>query len=793
MTFKHSGPITGAASVLVLILCAAASLDAQPAAHLIGSVRDATGEPLGGVTVTLRATDVHVTQTIPNGRFEFTSLPEGTYELSATLAGFAPAHRTVRLAAPERVVVDVVLSLLVQEYTTVTATRTGQRDVQATPVAVTVLPGTELARMESRSVAQLAGLAPSLTFSQNSDYAQLTIRGIGSSVVFAGSDPSTALYVDGVYIARPVMVLTDFLDVERVEVLRGPQGTLYGRNAIGGVVNLITSAPSNELEASVRVTGGNLGTLRSTARLGGPIVRGRILGSAAFLRGVRDGFVRNLDHPDHPLGSEDVTAFMGKLHFVFNRRTNLLVSADVAHKDPDPLTYAKVLAVKPGFTVDNPSDLHEVRASTLARNRTLQHGAAARLTAQVAAGTTLTSLTAYRALDFDNWNDADITELDLTEGRVREIQHQWSQDVTISHQRQGLTWLAGFFLFDEHDRQPIWIGLGGPRLASRLDPDVDADSRAVFGQVRVDVTERVSTTVGFRYAREHKRIVNAGQLNTLDPPMTLVPGSRYAYTDSISHSSWTPKLGMDMRLKDGTLMYVSATRGFKSGGFNLTSTEAGRGYAPEWAWSYEGGVKTALASGRASLHVAAFYTDYDDLQVQTALRPGVIDISNAAAATIRGVEIEGTARLARGMRAGGHATWLDAIYDRYIAVGVGGATGDVTGHRLTNAPAWSGRLWLEWNGRLPRAGIASVRADGRWQSTVFFTPFNDTIQRQRPYGLMDISVEFGPKHRHWSCGVYARNLTNEDYITGSFSSPPPAIGGRPGEPRDFGVQLTLRR
>ena len=246
-------------------------------------------------------------------------------------------------------------------------------------------------------------------------------------------------------------------------------------------------------------------------------------------------------------------------------------------------------------------------------------------------------------------------------------------------------------------------------------------------------------------------------------------------------------------LEHATVAYASATRGFKSGGFNLTSPEAGRGYAPEWAWSYEGGLKTTVADGRARLNVAAFQTDYSDLQVQTAIRPGVIDISNAAEATIRGVEFEGSARLTRAVHAGGHLAWLDATYDRYIAVGVGGVTGNVAGHRLNNAPEWSGRLWLEWNRGIGRSRVVSLRADSRWQSTVFFTPFNDAIQRQRPYGLLEVSAELAPDHRRWSVMAYARNLTNEDYITGTFSSPPPAIGGRPGESRQVGVQLMLRR
>jgi iron complex outermembrane receptor protein len=589
------------------------------------------------------------------------------------------------------------------------------------------------------------------------------------------------------------MVLAVFLDLDRVEILRGPQGTLYGRNAVGGAVNLVTKPPTNEVEASARVLAGNLDMFRTEARLSGPIVRDRILGSVAILRGIREGFVRDLDHPDHPLGGEDVTAALGKLHVVFNSRSDLLISSDVMHKDPTPLVYSKVLAVKPGFQVDNPPDLHDVRASTPATNRTVQYGAAGRFTARLAPRTTLTSLTAYRKLDFDNLNDADITELRITTGHVREIQRQWSEELTISQERARLTWIAGLFVFDEVDHQPISVLLEGPRLESRLDPDVEAHSQALFGQATVGLTPRLSATAGLRYTRERKSIVNSGQLSTLDTPVTVQAGTAYAYTDEIAHAAWTPRFGVDLRARDNVFAYVSAARGFKSGGFNLTSTEAGRGYAPEWAWSYEAGVKTELWRGRARARLAAFHTDYTDLQVQTAIRPGVIDISNAAVATIRGLELEGTSRLTGSLNAGGHLAWLDATYDEYVAVGVGGITGDVSGRRLTNAPEWSGRLWLEWSHNVRKAYLVSVRADARTQSTVFFTPFNDAIQRQRPYGLLDASAELRPGRGHWSLSVIARNFTNEDYITGSFSSPPPAIGGRPGESRQISIQLTLRR
>ena len=783
------GPV-GRGWWLAAALCAAASSHAQPSGRIAGTVVDATGAPLADATVALEGPAERAAHSDAGGSFAFDGLPDGEYALRAVRPGFAPAELRVRVAGAQTVSVVLKLLPLVVEHVVVTATKSGERDPQTVPQALSVLAGAELARLGVRSVEGVAGLAPAVTFSQSTGFAQLTIRGIGSNVVFAGSDPSSAVYVDGVYLARPAMVLADFLDVERVEVLRGPQGTLYGRNAVGGALNVITRDPGHAFDAEARVDVGSREGLRAEARASGPLA-GEVRGSAALLRGVRQGFVRDLEHPEHPLGGQDVTAARGKLRVGLGARGDLLVSGDVIHEDPTPLTYAKVLAVKPGFVVDNPADLHEVRTSALAQSRNLQYGGSARLTLRLGSTTTLTSLTAYRKLDYDAQIDSDITELDLIVTRTNEVQHQWSEELTVSGRRPRLSWVGGVFLLEDEDRQPTSVRLEGPRLENRLEPWVEASSSALFGEATLGLTRSLSAVAGLRYTRERKTIENAGGLYPLELPQAPVPGSSYAYTDSISHTEWTPKLALTLKLGERALAYASATRGFKSGGFNPTSTEPGRGYDPEWAWSYEAGLKSTLASGRARLNLAAFHTDYTDLQVQTSIRPGVFDISNAAAATIRGVELEGAWQSERGLSLGGHLGWLDARYDSYLAVGLDRVAGDVSGRFLNNAPEWSGRLWLEWRAGAGRFGSVSLRADTRFQSTVFFTPFNDTVQRQEPYGLLDLSAEFGP--RNWSIGVYARNLTDEDFITGSLGSPPPAIGGRPGEPRLVGLRLTLRR
>ncbi len=778
---------------LLALICVPASARAQPAGEIAGWVYDQTGAPLAGVRLTLRGVTEREGQSTAAGDFAFRDLPAGDFDVSAESTGFETAHRTVRLRAGERVTLSFTLPVATVEETIVTAAKVGERDVQSIPMAISAVSNAELGRLGTRTLGDGAALTPSVTFSQNTGFGQLTIRGIGANVLYAGADPSSAIYLDGVYLARPAMAFVQFLDLDRIEVLRGPQGTLYGRNAVGGAMSLISKPPTNDFQASASLTAGNFGALRGDARVSGPLKRDRVMGALAFARGVRDGYVRDLEHLDHPLGGDDVTAARGQLRVVFDRRTNVLLSTDVDHQGGIPLTFNKVLAVKPGFQIDNPPDLRDVRASARAWNRTMNYGASARVTTALTPSTTLVSLTAFRKLDFEFFVDADITELDLLTTHQHELQHQLSEEITISHQQPRLTWVGGVFLFDEFDHQSFWVDQPQARFQIRLDPRVEATSRGVFGQATVGLTSRLSATAGIRYTHEGKDIDNGGGRYSLDAPNLAVPGSVYGYSDSIAHSAWTPKFGLEMKLPHDALAYVSATRGFKSGGFNPSSTAAGRGYGPEWAWSYEGGWKGAIMGGRSRLDVSAFVMDYTNLQVQTPIGIGVFDFRNAAAATIRGVEVENTSRMGRGIEAGGHVTWLDATYDQYIAVANNGVTGDVAGNRLNNAPEWAGRLWIEWSGDIGRSRRLSIAADATAQSTVFYTPFNDSIQRQSPYGLLGARVEYGPSHRRWAVAAYARNLTNTDYITATFGTSPTAFGGRPGPPRQVAVDFSVRR
>ena len=639
------------------------------------------------------------------------------------------------------------------------------------------------------TVEGLAGFVPSLTVSHFAGLAQVNIRGIGTNVLLPASDPSSTIHLDGVYLARPAMLFMDFLNVERVEVLRGPQGTLYGRNSVGGTINVVSRQPTNTLEASARLTAGNYDKLRAEAAVSGPLIKDKVMANVAFIRDTRDGFVEDLDHRDHPLGSLDNWAGRGQVRVVFAPRSELLLSADYGRFDGVPLTEAKPIVPKPGFTFDNPDSLWEVRTSDLASGRNTQKGASAKLTVQLNSTTTLNSLTAYRTSNQRLFEDNDGTELQLQAADIPDVQHQISEELTFVQRLPQLTWIGGAFLFDEDVDAQVRI-IVYPAIELRPFSTHGANARALFGQATYNVSRRVSLTGGARYTTERKDVQTTGGAYLLGTDIVADPRSLVAFDARATFHAWTPKGSVQMQVSDDTFVYFSAARGFKSGGFN--PGKPGEAVNPEYAWTYESGVKRTIAGGRARVNTAVFYTDYQDLQVQSFLQPGVPNISNAASATIKGVEVEAAASAWHGVQLAGSLSWLDAVYDRYLAVGLGGLTGDAAGHRLNNAPEWSGSGSAAYEFATGRAGFTSVRCDVSAQSRVFFTPFNTAIETQAPYALVHVRAAFAPHHRRWELAVFVRNLANQGYLTSTANLPLPAFTGQPGEPRTWGTQFTLR-
>jgi iron complex outermembrane receptor protein len=788
-----------------VLLAFGGAAQAQPIGRLAGVVRDNTGGVLPGVSLTISGAAPIAPQTVltdERGRYEVEKLSRGRYSLTAALRGFEPRRMDLDVDGG-LTTLDVVLQVpSFSERVTVSATKTGTSDVQSTPLSITVFPARTLEQLGAQTVEGLAGFVPTLTVSQHTGLAQVTIRGIGTNSAILGADPSSTVHLDGVYLARPAMGFIDFLNVERVEVLRGPQGTLYGRNSVGGTINIVTRQPGNALETSVRLTAGSDARLRAEGAVSGPLIKNKVMGNFAFLRGTRDGLVTDLDHPGHALGSEDTWAGRGQLRLVLGTRSEVLLSGDHGRYGGVPLAYAKPIAAKQGYTFVNPASMWEVRASQLASGRNIQQGASAKLTVQLNATTSLNSLTAYRRSNYHVFFDADATELTLQTSDIPDVQYQASQELTLVGRMPKLTWIGGAFLFEEHNEGLVEITVyREPPVQIRPFAKIATNARALFGQATYHLSRRVSLTAGVRYTDERKDTENIGGTYFIRTNTLVNQDSFYQYVDRVTFDAWTPKISVQAQASPDTLLYVSAARGFKSGGFNPAARRPGLAFNPEFAWSYEGGMKRSMAGGRIQANTAVFYSDYRDLQVQSFIVVGVPDIRNAASATIKGAEVQVTAAARRvlhpgrqsGLRLSGHFAWLDATYDRFLAALPGGAERLVAGNRLNNAPELSGSGSAVYELATGRAGTASVRGDVSWQGRVFFTPVNDAVETQRAYRLLHLRAGFEPASRRWEMAVYVRNAGNREYITGTGNAGLAAVTARPGEPRVWGTQFTLRR
>ena len=374
------------------------------------------------------------------------------------------------------------------------------------------------------------------------------------------------------------------------------------------------------------------------------------MGNFAVLRGTRDGVVTDLDHPHHSLGSEDTWAGRGQLRFVFGKDGDLLLSGDYGRSTGVPLTYAKPIAPKPGFSFDSPSSLWAVRTSHVTTGRNIQQGAAGKLTLRLNRTTTLTSLTAYRRSNYRFFIDADATELSLQTSDVPDLQHQVSEELTVVQRTPKLTWIGGLFFFDEHNEGQVEITVYPIATQIRPFATIGANAWALFGQATYSLVE---PGVANRWDAVHpsgrKHLNNTGGEYRLGTTTLTDPATFYDFAERAGYDAWTPKGSIQVQTSDQTFVYISATRGFKSGGFNPAAREPGHGFSPEFVWSYEGGLKRTMAGGRLRTNAALFYSDYPDLQVESFIRPGMPEITNAGAAT-QGVEAEVDASVGRGLK-----------------------------------------------------------------------------------------------------------------------------------------------
>lgn len=700
---------------------------------------------------------------------------------------------------------DIVLEEIV-----VTALKRSQ-SLQDVPAAITAISGDLLDDLAVDDIQDIYVQTPGLAFSRAGGEGQIYIRGIGSSAFGVTNDPSAAINLDGVSLTLANMGLTQFLDVDRIEVLRGPQGVLYGRNSTAGAINIISRAPGEEVEGYAKASYGNFNRRQIEVAAGGPLadgIKARI--AAKYLND--DGYTKDLE----PGGSEDIddqklAAVRGTFVFDLGETATLKVIGDWSDfgsnnrtaKPLDDLSFAVLLNPAPQDGID----VTRNNLDTFFDWKT--GGVTADLQWDITDNVSLTSISAYRTYESDFFFNTDGTEVEVTRSTFQYETDQWSQELRLqSNGLEGWSWLLGGFYMDEDKSGALGLGRAThPTLnqVSFIIPNDDtAESVAVFGNVTFDVSDAVTLTAGARYSDEKKTDITSvgaifGDFRGLAAVGNVVQFS--ARSDEASYDEFTPRFGFEFRPDDDNLFYATVSKGFKSGGWN--AFDASPSFEPETLWSYEVGSKSSLSDGRVTLNTSAFYYDYKNLQV-SAFRNGLTVTTNAAEATVWGLEADMSAQVSDQFVINASAAYLDATYDEFIST-FGNATGvDLSGNRLNNAPKFSANLNGTYEVPLSSGARIDVFGQLSYQSRVFHTQNNEDLIGQGGFALVDARIAYIAADESWEVAVFGKNLLDEEYFQNtvrftSLSQGNPAdannIGaalGYPGEGLSYGVQASYR-
>jgi iron complex outermembrane receptor protein len=706
--------------------------------------------------------------------------------------------------------------------------------IQDTPISIAALSGDELSRAGIVSTEALSGLVPGLNV-QREVIGKVVIRGIGTENFTVGSDPGVAIHQDGVYLARSSTSVFEFYDTQRVEVLRGPQGTLYGRNATGGVINIISNKPGDEFGGYAKLDVGNYSKRRLEGAVNVPFTDG-VSGRLSVLYAERDGYTKNL-FPDakargiDELDNQDLWGARAQLRFAPSEGLEVLAQFDISRDDSNPPAF-KYFDTTNAFWFNPPSDrllpnLREVsqgyEQNVVGSNRTApdiwradHDGANVKITWDTGIGQ-FVSQTAYRKTRFAWLNDGDGFDQFFVTYFQDDDSKQFTQEFQLSGGGDGpLKWIVGAFYLDEDSTQfaglAFNIGLPPPAVNGILiDGEIKTKSYSAFGQGTYSFSDRLRGTLGVRYTNDEKKGSLAYSLfGGLLPPPDL----------NNSWSAVTPKAGIDYDFTDDVMGYFSVTRGFKSGGFNLIAVQAA--YDPEFLWSYEAGLKTKLADGRVIANFGAFYYDYSDLQVGKIVNLQDV-VTNAAKAKVQGLEAEVRVAASESIELNFGASWLDTEYKEFCATDpvlalppntpaneaarraiqgrCFGQTAEpdaitLDGNQLRRAPKFSGNAGIAFQQPVG-TGTLRARADYAYKSRQYFTQFNRPEVSQDGYGLLNLRLGYSGADDRWSVTAWADNVTDKDYFSTVLESgvASPAFGVVPqavlGAPRTYGVTVNV--
>jgi iron complex outermembrane recepter protein len=678
----------------------------------------------------------------------------------------------------------------IQESTLETVTVTAQKreeNVQEITTSITVLSDTAIEDAQIESTKDLSGYVPNLRILKGGSrdyFSRIGVRGISNTGI---GDPAVALYIDDVSYAGVYAFDSSLFDIERIEVLKGPQGTLYGKNTEGGAINIITKSPENTFDAKVSLETGTYNTWHIDGLINAPLVEDTLFLRIAALKSTRDGYIKNLYNGEN-IDNQDTTSANASLLFTPLDNLDFNLTFRINDFDDDggfpmvSMEKSKYKAATGLTSLDDFEASYNYSGESSSKNNTTS----LRIKYEQDYFD-LISVTGYRNMDNKSSLDADFTPSEMFLGFNAVESESITQELRLlsKDSNESFKWLVGLYYGDDtkdhntgYKLDRIYAEMMGVPIYTEdtHSATMGAEDTAVFGQSTVRFFgDALGLTAGLRYERS-KRTMD--KQHTFGGVQTVAPMNDLKET----YSELLPKLAIDYLLRDGIMSYFSVAKGYKAGGFSYAVDNPELVYFdPEVSLAFELGLKTEFPEQGLRLNVAAFYTEVDDYQDRVQIDPMTIIQANATKTNIYGFELEASYALTDTLSFNGILGYTNAKYDEYIDPMT---LANNKGNNVTLVPEYDLGLFLEYRNQL---GIFA-RAEMQNTGTSYFDRAN--TQKQSAYSLYNIKV--GYEQNDWDIYLSVKNATNEQYFLDAFEDSTLGYMGTVGDPRTINLIFNYR-
>ena len=697
-----------------------------------------------------------------------------------------------------------------------------EENIMDVPIAMTAMTGEALAAAGIQNIEEMGASVSNMMLlpAQNNSNMDVSIRGLWTSSNDPGLDPGTSVYVDDVLLGRDFSWKTNLMDIERIEVLKGPQGTIFGRNTISGAINITTKKPSEEFEAHGDINIGNYDLRQYRASISGPLIEDTLSATASVVHRKRDGYLDNV--LGGTLNYEDSTGGRVSVLFTPNSRLSMDFAVDMTTDDGNSNYVVATLGLGAPPGGADPFDRKVAIDNPGFEERDLW-GASARISYELENGYTIKSITAYRDSELNNLTDQDYIPIQGFYTSRDFAQEQFTQEFQlISPASDQFNWVAGLYYLDsefetstklvfQEDVFLLFFGCcAGFEGTSDSVASIDTQSYAAFFNATYDITEQLSLNIGVRYTDEEKDSL-IGQLITQPAVLPIMSILGFpAVTprpESISASEVSPTISLTYAINEDANTYLKWARGFKSGGFIaslIAPVDPGNpdgvgdiSFAPETVDNYELGLKWMGFDNRLRLNAAVFYMDYTDMQVQQDTFGNLKRVTNAGEATIKGFEADILVTPSENLELTAGFGYVDATFDKFD--GCSGVGTSCAGNTLPQAPEVQASASAQYTQPLSSGLELVFRADVSYQDEAFQDVTNVTVspfgtpnfELQESYTLVNARLQLRPENQRWGISLWAKNLMDEEFLVNSYDTGGGTLVSQPNTPRSYGVQLSL--